>query len=83
MEVAGAVEEVGGEGLVGRLQGGCGKTLDMRLEMNPVQVEERLGEVGGSYKKLRMAALMTLSGVLLMSIVTMEVGKRGVEGETY
>ena len=78
------VGEVGGEELVGRLQGGCGKTL----ERNPAQVGERLGEVGGLYKKLRMAALMTQSGALLRSIVTTEAGRKGagekgVEGETY
>ena len=86
--------EEGGEGegvgevLVGRrLQRGGGKTLlDMRLEVNPSQVGERSGEVGGSHKKLRRKALR-LSGELLTSIVTKEVGRRGagekeVEGET-
>ena len=83
-----AVGEGGGEAHVGSLPGVCGKTLDMgRLEINPTQVGERLGEVGGSHKKLRMVVL-TLSEVLLMSIVTTEAGRRGagekgVEGEIY
>ena len=55
--------------------------------MNPSQVGERLGEVGGSHKKLRREAL-TLSGVLLRSTVMKEAGRREVvekevEGETY
>ena len=79
--------EVGGEELVGRLQRGGGKTLVGRLEVSPVQVGERLGEVGGSHKRLRREAL-TLSGELLRSTVMKEAGRREVvekevEGETY